>query len=153
MASVVINAADPRTDDARRLVGELDDYLATLYPPETNILLDIEALADPRMRIFLLHLDGEPVGCGGIWLHDDYAEVKRFYVIPSARGMGLARAIMARLDDEARAVGMKIIRLEVGVSQPAALGLYHALGYIQRGPFGDYPTDDPRSVFMEKALL
>ena len=151
-AAITIVQTDPRTETARKLVAELDDYLATLYPPETNILLDIEALASPQMRFFSAYLDNQALGCGGIWLHEDYAEVKRVYVNPKARGFGIAKKIMARLEDETRAAGMKIIRLEAGILQPAALGLYRALGYADRGPFGDYPTDDPRSVFMEKRL-
>jgi putative acetyltransferase len=79
--------------------------------------------------------------------------VKRVYVSPAARGRGLAKKIMARLEDEARAAGMTIARLETGIYQPAALGLYRALGYADCGPFGDYPADDPMSVFMEKRLV
>ena len=85
------------------------------------------------------------------WLHDDYAEVKRVYVPPRARGLGLARAMMARLEAEALAEGRGILRLETGIHQPEALGLYEALGYARRGPFGDYGPD-PLSVFMEKPL-
>ena len=149
---ITILKTDPRTEAARKLVGELDDFLATLYPPETNILLDIEALASPQMRFFTACCDEQVLGCGGIWLHEDYAEVKRVYVSQKARGLGIARKIVARLESETLAAGMTIIRLEAGILQPAALNLYRSLGYIDRGPFGDYPSDDPRSVFMEKKL-
>jgi putative acetyltransferase len=59
---------------------------------------------------------------------------------------------MAVLEGEARAHGLSVVRLETGTRQPEALGLYRALGYTDRGPFGEYPTDDPLSVFMEKLL-
>ena len=150
--NVVIGPADPREPRVRRLIEELDALQLSLYPAESNHLLDIETLAQPRMRFVSASVDGVVLGCGGIWLHDDYAEVKRVYVSPKMRGLGLAKKIMARLEDEARAAGMKIARLETGIYQPEALGLYRALGYADRGPFGDYPTDDPMSVFMEKRL-
>ena len=150
--NVVIGPADPREPRVRRLIEELDALQLSLYPAESNHLLDIETLAQPRMRFVSASVDGVVLGCGGIWLHDDYAEVKRVYVSPKMRGLGLAKKIMARLEDEARAAGMKIARLETGIYQPEALGIYRALGYTDRGPFGDYPTDDPMSVFMEKRL-
>lgn len=152
MPEVIIEWADPREPQMRRLIEELDAYQLSLYPAESNHLLDIETLVQPQMRFYSAAVDGNILGCGGIWLHEDYAEVKRVYVSPKARGLGLAKKIMARLEDESRAAGMMIARLETGIYQPAALGLYQALGYVDRGPFGDYPIDDPMSVFMEKRL-
>ena len=150
--NVVIAPADPREPRVRALIEELDAYQLSLYPAESNHLLDVGTLTQPQMRFFSAAVDGEVLGCGGIWLHANYAEVKRVYVRPVARGLGLAKKIMVRLEDEARAAGMAIARLETGIHQPEALGLYQALGYADRGPFGDYPTDDPMSVFMEKRL-
>ena len=90
------------------------------------------------------------MGCGGCWLHHGYAEIKRVYVSPKARGLGLAKKLMDRIEAEALATG-HIARLETGIHQPEALGLYRRLGYVDRGPFGDY-GDDLNSVFMEKIL-
>lgn len=150
--NVVIARADPREPRVRALIEELDAYQLSLYPAESNHLLDVGTLTQPQMRFFAAAMDGKVLGCGGIWLHADYAEVKRVYVRPEARGLGLAKKIMARLEDEARAEDMKIARLKTGIYQSEALGLYRALGYADRGPFGDYPTGDPLSVFMEKRL-
>ena len=69
-----------------------------------------------------------------------------------ARGLGLAKQLMQRIEEEARACGRMIARLETGIHQPESLGLYRRLGYVDRGAFGDYPADDPNSVFMEKVL-
>ena len=149
---IVIARVDPRELQVRKLIEELDGYQSALYPAESNHLLDIETLARPQMWFFSVMVESEVVGCGGIWLHDDYVEIKRVYVSPRARGLGLAKKIMARLEDEARLAGMTIARLETGIHQPEAIGLYRALGYRERGSFGDYPVDDPNSVFMEKAL-
>ena len=149
---IFITRADPREHAVRVLIDELDAYQQMLYPAESNHLLDIETLALPQMCFFSVAVDGDVLGCGGIWLHEDYVEIKRVYVSPKARGLGLARKIMARLEDEARAAGMKLARLETGIHQPEALGLYRALGYVDYGAFADYPENDPFSVFMEKRL-
>ena len=149
---VIITIADPAHPPVRALVEELDAYLLPLYPAESNHLLDIETLRQPEMRFFAAIGDGAVLAIGGCWLHDDYAEVKRIYVTPAARGLGLAKRIMERIEDEARAAGHRLARLETGIHQPESLGLYRRLGYVSCGAFGDYPTDDPNSIFMEKRL-
>jgi putative acetyltransferase len=73
-------------------------------------------------------------------------------VRPSARGRKLGHAILRRLEEEARDLDLALLRLETGVKQPEALGLFRAAGFAECGAFGDYPEDDPNSVFMEKRL-
>jgi putative acetyltransferase len=148
---ISITRADAAEPSVRVLIEALDQYMIPLYPAESNHLLDIETLRQPQMLFFAAAVDGVTCGCGGCWLHDSYAEIKRVYVDPKARGLGLARKLMARIEDEARAQGLRLARLETGIHQPEALGLYRALGYVERGPFGDYGPD-PNSVFMEKPL-
>ncbi len=150
--STLIARDDPGRPDVKRLLEARDALMQSLYPPESNHYLDIEEMRQPPMRFFTAAIDGEVLGCGGIWLHEGYGEIKSLYVDPKARGRGLARKIMTRLEDEAKAASMKLLRLETGIHQHEALGLYHALGYMDRGCFGDYPADDPNSVFMEKRL-
>lgn len=150
--NIAIRRTDPREDDVRRLIEELDAYQNMLYPAESNFQLDFETMAQPQMRFYSVAVDGQVLGCGGFWLHDDYAEVKRVYVHPKSRGLGLGRKIMAHLEAEILREGRGVARLETGISQPEALGLYRALGYVDCGPFSDYPSDDPFSVFMEKKL-
>ena len=152
MSGVVITIADPADSAVRVLIENLDAYMIPLYPAESNHLLDIETLRQPEMRFFAGFMGDEVLGCGGCWLHGDYAEIKRVYVSPRARGLGLAKQLMQRIEAEARACGRLIARLETGIHQPEALGLYRALGYVERGAFGDYPAEDPNSVFMEKRL-
>jgi putative acetyltransferase len=146
---IEIRRADPR--DYVSFLQASDDYAASLYPAESNHMLDVETLLRPQMNFFGVLVDGAVKGCGGFWAHVNYVEIKRVWVDPSARGLGLSRTLMTVLEDEARAKGFKIAQLETGISQPEALGLYRALGYVERGPFGDYKLD-PLSVFMEKAL-
>jgi putative acetyltransferase len=152
VTTVVIAIADPAHPPVRAMVEELDAYLVPLYPAESNHLLDIETLRQPEMRFFAAHRGPEVLAIGGCWLHGDYAEVKRIYVTPSARGLGLAKLMMQRIEEEAIACGRLLARLETGIHQPESLGLYRRLGYVDRGAFGDYPVDDPNSVFMEKVL-
>jgi putative acetyltransferase len=152
MVEIVIQKVDAREGPVRQLIEELDDYMGRLYPSESNYGLDLESLAQPEVRFFSVTVDGEVLGCGGFWLHDDYAEVKRVYIHPKSRGLGLGRKIMAHIEAEMLREGRKISRLETGISQPEALGLYRAIGYADCPAFGDYPADDPFSVFMEKRL-
>ena len=149
---IVIERTNPRLPEVRRLIDDLDAYLQTLYPAESTYMLDIETLAQPQMRFYSATVDGEMLGCGGFWIHDDYAEVKRVYIHPKSRGLGLGRKIMAHIEAEMLREGRSISRLETGISQPEAIGLYRAIGYVICGAFGDYPSDDPFSIFMEKRL-
>lgn len=148
---IEIKRADPRGAEYVRLLQASDDYAASLYPAESNHMLDVETLLRPQMTFFGVAVDGAVKGCGGFWAHEDCVEIKRVWIDPSARGLGLSRKLMAMLEDEARLLGFGLARLETGISQPEALGLYRALGYVKRPPFGDYKLD-PLSVFMEKTL-
>jgi putative acetyltransferase len=84
-------------------------------------------------------------------LHGDWAEVKRMWTDGTARGRGVARAILAALEAAARTHGVAMLRLETGVDSHAALALYRSAGFVETGPFADY-APDPLSVFMERRL-
>ena len=152
MSEVTIALESPRPDAVRRLVRDLDAYLAALYPAESNHLLDVDALAAPDVRFFVARRAGDPIGCGALRIdRAGYGEIKRMFVTPAARGCSLGRRLLDAVEAEARAAGLGWLRLETGIHQPEALGLYRAAGYVARGPFGPYGPD-PLSVFMEKAL-
>jgi putative acetyltransferase len=153
MSVVVIALEDPRAPDVTALVRELDRMFEALYPAESNHLLDVATLAGPDMRFFVARRSGEALGCGALWLKEgDYGEVKRVFVKTEARGLKIGRLILARLEEEARRAKLPLMRLETGIHQPEALGLFAAMGFNRCGAFGDYPVDDPNSVFMEKRL-
>ena len=106
----------------------------------------------PVGAFLVAYLDGEPVGCGAVKRHaDGVAEVKRVWVAPAARGRGVARALMARLEAEAAALGYRSALLETGLRQPEAVALYTALGYRRRAPYGRY-RDSPLTVCFEREL-
>jgi len=153
---ITITHTDAPTDTVRLLIGELDATLAAEYPPEQRHGLKLDAIFAPHMRFFVADLDGLPVGCGGVALFDDFAEVKRMYVREIARGKGVAQAILARLEAEARAARLPVLRLETGTVQHAAMRLYERAGFKVCGAFGAYAampaTAIATSVFMEKPL-
>jgi putative acetyltransferase len=146
-----IRQADPREAVFRAFLAASDDYAASLYPAESNHMLDVETLRRPDIYFVGLWKDSAALGCGAFRQYTDYVEIKRVWLDASARGRGLSRKIMSHLEAEALKRGITVARLETGISQPEALGLYRALGYVERAPFGDYKPD-PLSVFMEKQL-
>ncbi|MFV3130220.1 GNAT family N-acetyltransferase [Niveispirillum sp. KHB5.9] len=154
MNSIHVTLADPTQPDARALIAALDLYLGQLYQPEDNHLLDPEQLRAPDMRFLLARRDGRAVGCGALRLDPaaGYAEVKRMYVDPVHRGRGIAGAIMAQLEELARAEGIPLLKLETGDLQREAVGLYRRLGFTDCGAFGEYSCGGGASIFMEKHL-
>jgi putative acetyltransferase len=144
------------TDDARLLIGELDQILAAEYLPEQRHGLALEALFQPHVRFFLARLNGVAIGCGGMALYDDFAEVKRMYVRETVRGRGLAQALLTRIEMEARVAGLVVLRLETGERQTAALRFYARAGFRHCAAFGDYAAMRPEaivtSIYMEKRL-
>jgi putative acetyltransferase len=144
------------TPELRDLIGELDTVLNAAYEPHQRHGLNIAQLFEPHVRFFIARLDGAAVACGGVALFDGYAEVKRMYTRPAVRGRGVAKALLRQLEDEARAAGITMLRLETGQHQPEAVGLYRRAGFISCGPFGTYAEMPPRdielSLFFEKRL-
>ncbi len=147
-----VGLESPDQPEVIALIAELDAYQTALYPPESNHLLDMAALRRPEV-LFAVARDeaGAVLGCGAVVLRTDHGEVKRMFVSPRARGQGLAKALLAQLEAEARARGCRALMLETGIHQHEALALYEGDGYQRRGPFGDY-AEDPLSVFMAKPL-
>lgn len=144
------------TDEARALIAELEAVLSAEYPPEQRHGLPLDAIFRPEIRFFLARLDGAAVGCGGVALYPDFAEVKRMYVRERQRGRGVAQALLARIEIEACAAGLAVLRLETGRAQWAAMRLYEKAGFRRRNAFHPYAAMPPEkiagSVFFEKKL-
>ena len=153
---MVVERAFAPTEEIRALIAELDADLGGNYVPEQQHGLKLDAIFAPDMRFFVAYLDGAGVGCGGVALFDDFAEVKRMYVRPNARGRGVADAIVARIEAEARAAELHVLRLETGDAQHAAIRFYERQGFRTCGAFEPYASMEPyaiaTSVFMEKIL-
>ena len=147
-----IRIETPRQRDVTRLIETLDAYLMSLYPPHSNHLVEIDALCSPEFRFFVARRAGDAVACGALRIDGaGFGEVKRMFVAVEARGHRLGRAILQRIEEQARYEGLAIMRLETGIHQAEALALYRSAGYYECGPFGEYEAD-PSSLFMEKLL-
>lgn len=149
-------ALDPGHPDAQALMALSEALMSALYPSESNHFEPADGLRPPGGSFFGVWRGERLVGCGGVkhFAASDepaYGEIKRLFVLDSERGRGVARQLMARLEGELVDRGVRLARLETGIHQPEALGLYRRLGYIERPPFGGYAAD-PLSVFMEKSL-
>ena len=156
--SFTIRKEHPGTETARVLISELDVYLDPLYPKESQHGYSIEKLVAQRVEFFVLYEDEAPAACGGVQFFgnpkgpdDGYGEIKRMYVRPEFRGRGYAKKMLQHLEELATTRGFSKVRLETGISQPEAIGLYERYGYYKIPPFGDY-WDDPLSFFYEKNL-
>ncbi len=142
----------PLSADGRALVAECQEALEAAYPPEEIFSLTPEELARESAAFLVARDDaGRAQGCVALVDCGGYGEVKRLYVRPEGRGLGLARALMAALEAEARDRGLAEVQLETGSRLRSAVALYESLGYSTRGPFGAYP-EHPASHFMAKAV-
>lgn len=150
-ATLTVSPGDPRDAGATALLHRSQALMRALFPPEDNFYLDIEALAAPDIRFFVARRGEDTLGTGALALRPGYGEVKSMFVAEAARGQGVAGALLARIEAEARAFGLPCLRLETGTLLHDAHRLYARHGFAPRGPFGDYP-DAPSSIFMEKSL-
>ena len=162
-------------EEADHLLALSDEYMASLYPAESNHLVSSESLrtgdatfigafvaTDSTLDPMTLGNSGEVgdpnghecVGCvaARFYREQAYAEIKRLYVAEAHRGGGLARQLMAAIEGDIVEQGIQCARLEMGIYQPEADALYRSLGYRDIPPFGDYLLD-PLSQFLEKSPL
>jgi GNAT superfamily N-acetyltransferase len=132
--------ADALADLAGRYGGSGDDtpVAPTDFEPPTGQFLVAVA-------------DGELVGCGGWRSHGDDAELKRLYTAPAARGRGVARRVLAAVEESARSFGRRRLILETGDQQPEAIALYTKLGYDVIDNFGYY-RDQPGVLSFSRTL-
>jgi putative acetyltransferase len=148
---ISIATETPRQPEILRLIALSDEYMASLYPPESNHLLDIESLERPEVSFLVARGDGKVLGCGSYVGHDGYGEIKRMFVDPQARGLKIGARLLETIERLAIEAGLPVLRLETGIHQPEAIGLYRRFGYVEIEPFADY-RPDPLSLFMEKRL-
>jgi putative acetyltransferase len=150
--AAIISLERPDTADASALIEELEAYLTPMYPAESRHGYSVDKLLARDVAFFVVREDGVPAGCGGIELFgSDYGEIKRMFVRPKFRGLGLAKLILQQLTDYAVGRGVKVLRLETGIHQHEAIGLYEQMGFQTIPPFGSYRID-PLSCFYEKRL-
>ena len=156
LMNIPIERTTAPTPEVVALLTELDAVLAGPYAADQRHALSVEKLFQPNVRFFLARVDGAAVACGGVGFYDGYAELKRMYSRPAVRGHGVAKALLRRLEAEARDAGATLLRIETGVHQEEALRFYEGAGFRRCGPFGPYARMLPRaielSLFYERAL-
>ncbi|EAQ67642.1 hypothetical protein MED121_16984 [Marinomonas sp. MED121] len=141
-------------EDVQHLLNESDLYMQALYPDESNHMESVSALLADHIDLIGVFQEDSLVGIGAVKrlsTDEKYGEIKRVFVAEEQRGKGLSKVIMSHLHQLLIQEGILSAKLETGISQPEAIGLYQSLGYQECGPFGGYQAD-PYSVFMEKNL-
>lgn len=152
--NLVISLERPDSEDAIALITELEAHLDPLYPTESRHGYSVEKLLRTGVYFFVMRdssvPDGVPIGCGGVqFFGSEYGEIKRMYIRPQFRGLGLAKLMLDHLAEHTRSNNINVLRLETGIHQHAAIALYERAGFRSIPPFGEYKPD-PLSRFYEK---
>ena len=137
----------------RELLGELIELLDAQYPGRVarpgSITTPAE-MAPPAGAFLVGYEDGRPIAIGGVRrLEQGVCEIKRIYVVPNARSRGAGRALLAALEDAARALGYERVRLDAGPAQQHSRTLFADTGYVEIARYNDNHVAD---YFAEKAL-
>jgi putative acetyltransferase len=149
---MIINTETPNQPDVVAMLERLDAYCAALYPAESNHLMDLSSLMqDDVLFLVARDIDGSAVGCAALVNRDGYGEIKRMFVDERRRGLGAGCQLLEHIALFASMAGLRHLKLETGIHQPEAIGLYERCGFARCAPFGEY-RPDPLSVFMEKSL-
>ncbi|MBO0778012.1 MAG: bifunctional helix-turn-helix transcriptional regulator/GNAT family N-acetyltransferase [Ktedonobacteraceae bacterium] len=145
IASMVqITVADPTGQDARwcfeRYFAELGERFETGFDPTLSISAHAHELVPPDGLLLVARLREEPVGCGALKFHENaVGELKRMWVAPRARGLGLGRRLLLTLEHEAREAGITILHLETNRTLIEAIEMYRHAGYQEVEAFNNEP--------------
>jgi DNA-binding MarR family transcriptional regulator/GNAT superfamily N-acetyltransferase len=145
--SVEIRSMDPEHRDARYCLAE---YVAELnrrsdrgFDPSVGATALPHEMRPPAGEFFVVYLHGEPIGCGGVKHHaGEPTEIKRMWVSPAARGLGLGRRLLEHLEACAVEAGARKAHIETGGVLNEALALYRSTGWVEVAPFNDEPYAD-----------
>lgn len=143
-ATVTLDAVDPDHPDAehclRSYFTELQERFETGFDPARSLLPSAGELRPPHGLFLVARLHGETVGCAGLKLPPGApAEVKRMWIAPHTRGLGLGRRFLAELEARAAEHGADVLRLDTNKALSAAIGLYHSYGFQEVAAFNDEP--------------
>lgn len=148
---LVIEQGDPRETRTRALLQASHNLMQGMFPSEDIYCLDIDALCASGIHFFVAR-DGDMIlGTGALAERRDYGEVKSMFTAPEGRGRGVAAAILRKIEDHARELGLPVLKLETGEGLASALRLYERFGFTRCGRFGAYQPNQT-SIFMEKKL-
>ena len=145
IASMVqITVADPASQDAQWCIAqyfaELDVRFEAGFDPTLGISAHAHELTPPAGLLLIARLREEPVGCGALKFHENkVGEIKRMWVAPQARGLGLGRRLLLALEQAAQEAGMTVLHLETNRTLVEAIQLYRNSGYQEVAAFNDEP--------------
>ena len=139
---IEVGVEDPRGDAARFCLrsyfAELDERFETGFDPANGIPADAADLTEPAGLLLVARLRDEPIGCGALkFAAGEPAHIKRMWVSPSARGLGVGRRILADLESQAMAHGVGRVRLDTNRALHEAIALYRSSGYVEVARFND----------------
>ena len=143
-ALVEIAPADPGDPDARHCLHEyyadIDRRFDSGFDPARSRRAELDDMRPPDGLFLVARLGDEPVGGGGLLFHGEApAELKRLWVAPAARGLGIGRRLLAALEDRVAATGVRTVRLDTNRALTEAIALYRSAGYREVGRFNDEP--------------
>jgi DNA-binding MarR family transcriptional regulator/GNAT superfamily N-acetyltransferase len=149
-----ITPKDPTHPDARLCLrsyfAELDRRAETPFDPARGVSAEPHELRPPAGLLLVAYLRDEPIGCGAVKHHDHApADIKRMWVSPSARGLGLGRRLLGELEASAARNGATAVRLDTNRALTEAIALYRSAGYRDVPRFNDEPF---AHHWFEKAL-
>ena len=141
---LIISPSDPRLPAARWCIqsyfAELAERFEAGFDPAESISADDADLTPPAGLLLIATLDGAPVGCGAVKFHGrEPAEIKRMWVSPAARGLGVGRRLLAVLESHAQAAGAVTARLETNHALREAISMYQSAGYREVEAFNAEP--------------
>jgi len=143
-SAIEISPADPSSDDARSCLrayfAELDRRSDSGFDVAAGISAEPHEVTPPAGLFLVAHLNSEAVGCGAVKHHAGApSEIKRMWVAESARGLGIARRILAELETDAVRTGATTARLETNKNLSEAIAMYRSAGYVEVPAFNDEP--------------
>lgn len=146
-ASVVVEPADPASADARACIEaylhELAQRFESGFDPSRGPSADPRELVPPSGVLLLARLDGEALGCGALKaLGDGVGEIKRMWVAPAARGLGIAQRLLDVLEQQANSMALHTLRLDTNRTLLEARALYARNGYVEIPAYNDNPYAD-----------
>lgn len=152
MNDLEIVVVEPSASDLLLLIKRLDEELLDRYPAQEVHGINFEDPKTNEIVFVVAYLKGTPVGCGAIRpLDHESTELKRFFVERAYRQMGIAARILTFVEERARILDFKVIKLETGIEQPEAIKFYKKHGYEEIEKFGEY-KDCEMSLCYEKRL-
>ena len=148
---IIVERTDPHHPQATALLRQSHALMQSLFSAEDNHYLEIDDLVADDIYFFTARISDQIVGTGALKVRPGYGEIKSMFVDETARGKGVADAILRQIDDQAREAGLPMLKLETGNLLHAAHKLYARHGFTTCGVFGDY-VEAKSSIFMEKQL-